>query len=155
MARVGEVDQEHITVPLALPGVRVVAQRMTPTTTEVTVVPTTRGAACPGCGWWTTKQHDARPRAKADEPLGDRQVMVIVLRRRFRCQGCGRVFTEEDLVAGTRQRLTTRLRQRLGHEGVRQPVAHVAVRYGVSPTTVRRAVQRHAADAGRHASSSA
>ena len=144
MAQVGEVESEHITVPLDLPGVKVVAQRRTPTSIEVTVVRPDPGATCPGCGRWTTKQHDARPRAKADEPLGDRRVTVIVVRRRFRCLGCGRVFTEPDMVAGPRRRLTTRLRERLGGEGVRQPVAHVADRYGVSPATVRRAVRSHA-----------
>lgn len=144
MVQVGEVELQHITVPLDLPGVRVVSQRMTPTTIVVTVVRTDPGATCPGCGWWTTKQHDARPRTKADEPLGDRQVTVIVVRRRFRCLGCGRVFTEPDAVAGPRRRLTTRLRTRLGQEGVQRPVAHVADHYGVSPTTVRRAVHVHA-----------
>jgi len=141
---VGEVEHQHITVPLNLAGVRVVSQRLTSSTIAVTVVRTDGGATCPGCGWWTTKQHDARPRAKADEPLGDRRVTVIVVRRRFRCPGCDRVFTEPDAVAGPRRRLTTRFRERLGREGVRQPVAHVADRYEVSPTTVRRAVQRHA-----------
>src|SRR5215207_6153746 len=126
MVQVGEVDYQRIMVPLNLPGVRVVAQPMTTTAIEVTVVRTDAGATCPGCGRWTTKQHDARPRAKADEPLGDRQVTVIVVRRRFRCLGCGRLFTEPETVAGPRRRLTVRLRERLGREGVRHPVAHVA-----------------------------
>jgi len=147
MAQVGEVERQRIMVPLDLPGVQVVAQRMTATAIEVTVVPTDVGATCPGCGRRTTKQHDARPRAKADAPLGDRQVTMIVVRRRFRCLGCGRLFTEPDTVAGPRRRLTARLRERLGREGVRQPVAHVADGYGVSPTTVRRAVQDHATTA--------
>ena len=145
MAQVGEVEAEHIMVPLNLPGVGVVAQRLTPTTIEVTVVRTDAGASCPGCGWWTTKQHDARSRAKADEPLGERAVTVRVIRRRFRCPGCGRVFTEPETVAGPRRRLTRRLHERLGREGVALPVKHVAVRYHVSPATVRRAVEAHAA----------
>ena len=144
MAEVGEVESQHITVPLDLPGVRVVAQRVTPTAIEVTVAPPDAGATCPGCGRWTTKRHDARPRAKADEPLGDRHVTVIVVRRRFRCLGCGRLFTEPDPVAGPRRRLTRRLRERLGREGIGRPVAHVATQYGVSPATVRRAVRAHA-----------
>ncbi len=90
------MERQHITVPLDLPGVRVVAQRVTPTAIEVTVVRPEPGARCPGCGWWTTKQHDTRPRAKADEPLGERQVTVVVVRRRFRCPGCGRVFKLHD-----------------------------------------------------------
>jgi len=52
-------------------------------------------------------------------------------------------------VAGPRRRLTRRLRERLGREGVAQPVLHVAARYGVSPATVRRAVAAHTAS--RHA----
>ena len=149
LARVREVDDHHITLALGLADVRVLSQRERDGSIEVVVVRRDGGAACPGCATWTTKQHDARRRAKQDEPLGERRVTIVVVRRRFRCWRCQRLFTEPDAVCGARRRLTRRLRARLGREGSRQPVAHVAATYGLSPTTVQRAVAEHAATALR------
>jgi transposase len=143
--QVGEVEDQHIRIALALPEVRVIAQQLTTTGVEVVVERVTTGAHCPRCAAWTVKRHDQRRRAKLDEPLADRQVTVIVVRRRFRCLPCNIVFTEPDSVCGTRRRLTRRLRARLGHDGSRRPVAHVATTYGVSATTVQRAITEHAA----------
>ena len=146
VVQVREVDeQQHIRISLDLPGVRVVEQRTTPAGIEVVVEREATGATCPGCGRWAVKRHDRRRRTKGDEPLGDRQVTVVVVRRRFRCLPCDRVFTEPEEVCGPRRRLTRRLWARLGREGGQQPVQQVATSYSVSPTTVRRAVADHAA----------
>lgn len=139
------METQHIKIDLGLPGMRVVAQRLMGTGVQVVVERMATGAHCPSCGRWTGKCHDRRRRAKADEPLGERPVTLVVVRRRFRCLPCGAIFTEPDAVCGTRRRLTRRLRTRLGREGCGQPVAHIATRYGVSPATVRRAVTEHAA----------
>ena len=145
LARVREVDDQHIMLGLGLADMRVVSQRQRGNGVEVEVARRVRGAACPECATWTTKQHDARRRAKQDEPLGERRVTIVVVRRRFRCWRWQRLFTEPDAVCGTRRRLTRRLRARLAREGSRQPVAHVAATYGLSPTTVQRAVAEHGA----------
>jgi transposase len=142
--QVGEVEDQHIKMELGLPGVRVVEQRTTAGGIAVVVERRAAGAACPGCRRWTVKCHDRRRRSKADEPLGERPVTLVLVRRRFRCLPCGAVFTEPDEICGWRRRLTRRLRDRLGREGCRQPVAAVATTYAVSPATVRRAVTDHA-----------
>jgi transposase len=104
------------------------------------VVRATEKERCPRCGHWTRKRHDGRERAKADAPLGERAVTLVVVRRRFRCLHCQRAFSEPEPICGERRRLTRRLRMRLGEACRHQTVARVAAAHGVSPTTVRRAL---------------
>jgi transposase len=135
------MHQNHIRIPWELEGVRIVRQETgRGGEIRVVVVRTTEREPCPRCQRITTKRHDARERTKADTPLGERQVSVVVVRRRFRCVPCQCVFTEPDLICGTRRRLTRRLRTQLGQECRHQTVERVAEVHGVSPTTVRRAL---------------
>ena len=101
------MPNDHIRIPLDLPGVRLVRQEVGPAgEVRIVVMRTTERERCPGCGRMTTKRHDAR----------ERTIRVVIVRRRFRCVPCQRVFTEPDAVCGTRRRLTRRLRERLGRE---------------------------------------
>ncbi len=111
------MHNDHIKVRLGLPAVTLVRQEEgRGGELRVVVRRTTARENCPRCGHATSKRHDARERVKLDEPLGERPVLVVVVRRRFRCLRCARTFTEPDLVAGERRRLTRRLRARLGRE---------------------------------------
>jgi transposase len=103
-----------------------------------------RSAICPTCRRVTTKVHDTRTRVKADQPLGDQSVSLVVLRRRFACSRCRGTFTEDDSTCGRRRRLTHRLRIRMGEASVHQTVQQVALSYGVSPATVRWAQAEYA-----------
>lgn len=135
------MHEDHIKVPLGLPETAVVRQDVTVGgQLRVEVRRTTTQETCPRCGRVSHKRHDARARVKADTPLGERAVTLVVVRRRFRCLGCRRPFSEPEPICGPRRRLTCRLRAGLGGACQDQPVAHVAARFGVSPTTVRRAL---------------
>lgn len=118
---------------------------------RVVVAQRKRSAACPGCGRVTTKVHDTRGRVKADQPLGDQFVSLVVLRRRFACGRCPGTFTEDDPICGRRRRLTRRLRTRLGRDSVHQSVQQVAHSNGVSPATVRWAQAEYAEQHGEGA----
>lgn len=134
------MHQDHISIPLGLRGIRVVRQEAgTGKQIRVVVVATTEGARCPYCERWCRKRHDSRARTKADEPLGERQVTLVVLRRRFPCFACERHFTEPDPACGNRRRLTRRLRERLAEACSHQTVKQVAQTYQVGPKTVRHA----------------
>lgn len=135
------MHEDHIKVRLGLPEVKIVRQEEgRGGELRVVVMRTTEREICPHCGHGTNKRHDARERVKRDEPLGDRRVVVVVVRRRFRCGGCRRAFTEPDAVAGKRRRLTCRLRERMGQECRHQTTKRIAEVHDVSPTTVRRAL---------------
>jgi transposase len=138
-----------------LPGVTIVQQAETGTgAIRVVVAQRERSVVCPGCGRVATKVHDTRGRVKADQPLGDQLVSLVVLRRRFVCARCPGTFTEEDPICGRRRRLTCRLRTRLGRESIHQTVQQVARSYGVSPATVRRAQAEYATQHGETAAAS-
>jgi transposase len=138
VGRVRPVAEAGITVPLALPGLRIVAQRRTTAgELEVTVIGTQTRASCPQCGHLSAKQHDVRSRRKRDVTLGAFPVVLILRKRRFRCIACQRVFTEVDSACGWRRRTTARLRATLGEQAQSRPVAQVAAAYYVGPRLVR------------------
>lgn len=95
---------------------------------------------CPECGHGTRKVQDRREQAKAHVSLGGRRVVLILVKRRFRCPFCREVFTEPDEVCGWRRKLTKRFREELYQEARHSTVKHVAQSKGVSQDTVRRAL---------------
>jgi transposase len=128
-----------------LPGVVIIHQEEVGTEAiRLVVARRERSAVCPICHRVTTKVHDTRARVKADQPLGDQTVSLVVLRRRFACFCYPGTFTEDDPTCGRRRRLTHRLRARLGGDSVHQTVQQVARSYGVSPATVRWAQAEYA-----------
>jgi len=104
---------------------------------RVEVLATTSQATCPHCRHVSRKVHDCRARKKRDVGLREYQVELILLKRRFRCFACRKSFTEPDAVCGRRRRTTMRLRERIGKQACLQPIAHVAVAYGVGPRFVQ------------------
>ncbi|WP_256096143.1 transposase family protein [Streptomyces sp. LUP30] len=65
---------------------------------RVDVQCTTVGAACPGCGTWSTRVHSSYLRFPADAPSAGRRVVLRLRVRRFRCRDtvCARrTFVEQ------------------------------------------------------------
>jgi transposase len=98
-------------------------------------------ALCPRCGASTSSIHERRLQQKQDLAAGGKRVVLLLTRRRFRCQDCGKVFTEPDDVCGWRRRTTQRFRRHLKEQAGRQPMKRIARREGVSRDTVRRAAK--------------
>jgi transposase len=119
-------QQESIFVPLDLPDFRICQQQFQGDgTISVIIIAKTAQACCPECQEMCTKIHDRRARKKRDVPLGAYQVEIILLKRRFRCEACHNLFTELDTVCGWRKRTTTRLRQHIGEQALREPLSEV------------------------------
>jgi transposase len=143
-----------IVVPLGLEGLWVLSQRLgTEGVLEVTVIGTQTRATCPRCGRVSAKQHDVRSRRKRDVGLGERAVVLVLRKRRFRCLTCRRPFTEPDTACGWRRRTTARLREQIGQQALGQPLSQVAAAYGVGPRFVQAcwaaAVSAQCAEEGR------
>jgi transposase len=133
-----QAPPEGIVVPLDLPGVRLLSQRVVSDgCIEVSVIATTDRARCPHCGQMSVKIHDTRPRPKRDLPLRSYQVRLILHKRRFHCLPCRRSFTEPDAICGSYRRTTQRLRAHLGVQACLRPVAHLASEMGVGPRFVQ------------------
>lgn len=88
----------------------------------------------------TTKEHDRRQQHKQDRRLRDKVVFLTLIKRRFRCLWCGKVFTEPDEVFGSRRRSSHRFREYLGQEALHQTVRRTAQKEQVSEGLVRRCV---------------
>jgi len=125
---------------MGLPGLRILRQRELGDRFEVTVRYRREEVNCPVCGKVTNKEHDRRQQRKRDRRLRDKSVILILIKRRFRCYGCGKVFTEPDEVFGPRKRTTRRFREYLGQEALYQTVNRVAWKEGVGEGLVRRCV---------------
>jgi transposase len=127
-----------IVVPLDLPEFRILTQKWQGDgSLEVEVIGINKQATCPHCGRLCAKVHDTRLRRKRDVALGEHRVVLVVHKRRFKCFGCRRSFTEPDQACGRSRRTTQRLRQAIGQEAMRQPIAQVASTYQVGPRFVQ------------------
>jgi transposase len=137
---VQRVQDDCIAVALGLPELRILRQKESGDHFEVTVIHGKNEVSCPGCGRMTNKEHDRRQQGKRDRGLRDKVVILVLIKRRFKCYGCGKVFTEPDEVFGPRRRSSRRLREYLGQEALYQTVNRVARKEAVGEGLVRRCV---------------
>jgi transposase len=134
------VRDDCISVKLGIPELRVLWQEEARDRFEVRVMYRRERVTCPRCGEITSKEHDRREQRKQDRRLRDKPVYLMLLKRRFRCHGCGKVFTEPDEVFGPRRRSSTRFREYLGREALHQTVRRMAQKERVGEGLVRKCV---------------
>ena len=99
------MQDDCIAVALGLTQLKILWQKELEDHFEVTVIYRWDKVTCPRCGMVTTKEHDRRQQHKQDRRLRDKVVFLTLIKRRFRCLWCGKVFTEPDEVFGSRRRL--------------------------------------------------
>lgn len=105
----------------------------------------TPGSECPRCGLWTSRVHQRHLQRKRDAKLWKKTVCLALLKRRFRCSSCGKVFTEPDPACGPRRRTTARLRETVAGLASEATVRAVARMEEVSEGLVERSwTEKHA-----------
>ncbi len=134
------MQDDCIAVALGLPQLRILKQKELEGHFEVTVIYRGENAICPRCGKVASKEHDRRPQLKQDRRLRDKVVFLTLMKRRFRCLWCGKVFTEPDEVFGSKRRSSHRFREYLGQEALHQTVKRTAQKERVGEGLVRRCV---------------
>lgn len=134
------MQDDYIAVRLGLPQLKILEQREFDNCIEATVVYRRDEVTCPRCGKVTTKVHDRRRQNKQDRRLRDKAVFLTLIKRRFRCLWCSKVFTEPDEVFGPRRRSSYRFREYLGQEALHQTVRRTAGKEKVGEGLVRRCV---------------
>lgn len=134
------MQDDCIKVALELPQLRILYQEELEDHFEVSVIYRQETFVCPRCGQPTNKEHDRRLQWKQDRKLRDKTVFLKLIKRRFRCVWCGKVFTEPDEVFGLRRRSSQRFRDYLGEEGLHQTVRRTAQEEEVGEGLVRRCV---------------
>ncbi len=123
-----------------MPQLRILKQKELEGHFEVSVINRRGEVTCPRCGRVTTKEHDRGQQLKQDRRLRDKVVFLTLMKRRFRCLWCGKVFTEPDEVFGSRRRSSCKFREYLGQEALHQTVKRTAQKEDVSEGLVRRCV---------------
>lgn len=134
------MQDDCIAIRLGLPQLKILEQREFDNCIEATVVYRRDEVTCPRCGKVTTKVHERRRQNKQDRRLRDKAVFLTLIKRRFRCLWCGKVFTEPDEVFGPRRRSSYRFREYLGQEALHQTVRRTAGKEKVGEGLVRRCV---------------
>jgi transposase len=134
------VQEDCIKVALGIPELSILGQEELKTHFEITVMYRRSEAPCPRCGQATNKVHDYREQSKQDRRLRDKPVFLNLIKRRFRCPWCGKVWTEPDEVFGSRRRSSRRFREYLGKEALHQTVKRTAEKEQVGEGLVRRCV---------------
>ena len=134
------MQDDCIAVALGLPQLKILGQQEMENHFKVRVMYRRKKAICPCCGMVTNKVHDRRPQHKKDRRLRDKVVILTLIKRRFRCLSCGKVFTEPDEVFGIRRRSSHRFREYLGQEALHQTVRRTAQQEMVGEGLVRRCV---------------
>ena len=138
------MHKNHITIDLGLPSVELLDQSTQGNTLVLRVMARAKRRRCPRCGQRTEQIHQYHRQYKQDCSLGRQRVMLELVKRRFRCSRCGKVFTEPDEACGWRRRSTRRFRAHLAQEARWQTVKRVAGKEGVSEALVRRAFRAEA-----------
>ena len=134
------MQDDCIAVALGLSQLKILGQKEMENHFEVTVIYRQKEVICPWCGRVTIKEHDRRQQYKLDRRLRDKIVLLTLIKRRFRCLFCGRVFTKPDEVFGTRRRSSYRFREYLGQEVLHQTVRRTAQKEMAGEGLVRRCV---------------
>ncbi|MCD6358437.1 MAG: ISL3 family transposase, partial [Dehalococcoidia bacterium] len=134
------MQEDCIAVALGLPQLKILWQKELEDHFEVTVIYRRDKTICPRCGKVTAKEHDRRQQRKQDRKLRDKVVFLMLMKRRFRCPFCGKVFTEPDELFGAKRRSSYRFREHLGQEALHQTVRRTAQKEKVGEGLVRRCV---------------
>jgi transposase len=97
---------------------------------------------CGGCRAIGGRVHEQLPARRWDDlPWAGRRVVIEYAPVRVRCPRCGSRAVECLAWAEKQQRQSRRLQQHLALESASMSISHVALRYGLSWRTVRRAEQ--------------
>ena len=134
------MQDDCIAVVLGLPELKILWQQELEGHIEVTVIYRRSEARCTRCGKVTHKEHDRRRQNKQDRRLRDKALFLTLMKRRFRCLWCSKVFTEPDEVFGFRRRSSYRFREYLGQEALHQTVRRTAEKEKVGEGLVKRCV---------------
>jgi len=120
---------------LSLPEFRVGNWQILETGHQFHVLKEASQAACPICGALTNKIHDRRRQMVRDLPIQDKPATLLLLKRRFRCRACDRVFPETYENLRPYSRRTKRFEELLFRQS-RNPFKWVAEENRISPYVV-------------------
>ena len=121
---------------LNLPGVIVEDKQETENTLILFVKADNKTAVCPRCGQASRHLHQNQRHLVKDLPLGNREVILSVNRRRFKCQNCQKPFSENLDFVANKKSFTHRYAQAVTQQLVHSDIKNVAHNNGLTPEEV-------------------
>jgi transposase len=102
-------------------------------------------ALCTHCGSLSTNVHQEEPRCVRHLDIWGKRTFLHFLSRRFKCSQCGKVFTEELPFVDSHRRQSAAFEMHVYQSCLTSPRKAVAVRDGLSQSTVKEIFNRLAA----------
>jgi transposase len=121
---------------LNLPDVVVESSLQEGKTLILSVTKKTKSAVCPQCGQKSHHLHQNQNYLIKDLPMGDKEVILNINRRRFKCKKCRRTFNEELDFVGVRRKYTHRYAENIIKQLINSDVSNVAKNNGLSEEEV-------------------
>lgn len=135
----GKKEIKMLTGLLNLEGVKVVSQRQ-PEGIGVILQIELMGkeSVCPRCGTKSQRVHQNHRYIVKDLPWGEKPVYLEINRRQFKCEKCGKPFSEELEFAGKRRSYTKRLAKQIIQEVLERNIQSVAKKGIVTTEEIER-----------------
>ncbi len=111
---------------LNLPGVLVENIQQTESTLIFFVRAEKKTAVCPRCGQTSRRLHQNQRYLVKDLPLSNREVVLSVNRRRFKCENCRKPFSENLEFVPKKKAFTYRYAQNITQQVVHSDIKNVA-----------------------------
>jgi transposase len=121
---------------LNLPGVIVEDNQQTEDTLILFVKLAKKTAVCPRCGQTSRHLHQNQRHLVKDLPLGNREVILSVNRRRFKCKKCQKPFSENLDFLANKKSFTHRYAKAVTQQVVHSDIKNVAHNNGLTSEEV-------------------
>jgi transposase len=115
-----------LTELLNLPEVVVESSVQEGGTLILSVTKKTKSAVCPQCGKQSHHLHQNQKYLIKDLPMGDKEVLLNINRRRFKCKKCRKTFNEELEFVGVRRKYTHRYAENIVKQLINSDISNVA-----------------------------
>jgi transposase len=131
-----DMDQHSLTRSLNLPEFEVTQLAVEEEAIHLRCRPVHAVGICPECGAASGQVHEQRERVVRDVAMNGKAVYLHLVRRRFRCPGCEKVFTERVASIDRWRRYTRRYEQALYEQCRQRARKHVAHQHGLGEATM-------------------
>ncbi|TWH39738.1 ISL3 family transposase [Dulcicalothrix desertica] len=100
-----------------------------------------KSAVCPHCGTKSRHLHQNQNHLVKDLPMGDKEVILNLNRRRFKCKKCRKTFSEQLDFVGTKKSFTHRYAENIVKQVISSNVSNVAENNGLSDEEVNSMIE--------------
>ena len=125
-----------LTQLLNLPGVVVESILQEGSVLVLSVSKKEKSAVCPHCGTKSRHLHQNQNHLVKDLPMGDKEVILNLNRRRFKCKICRKTFSEQLDFVGTKKSFTHRYAENIVKQLISSNVSNVAENNGLTDEEV-------------------